>query len=389
LKRRRRSFLALAACVLLGLAVLEFVLHVFVLPNHWRPLPPFGRRLTESQAAWLARQQDELAGAPSTSSVGAFDAELGWNNQPGAENDQCTIHAGGWRGPRDYALPAPDGITRLVAFGESFTFGHEVTDDATWETQLEALDPRLEVVNFGVGGYGTDQALLRAERELARADADVVLVGLMLENIGRNVNRYRPLWMPQAYSPVAKPRFVLEDSALRLVPLPFRDRAEYVRAVEDGTIVDRLHAHERWSDAAPPPWLAWSACARLYLGRRAYHARNTPDLWLERGEAFQVTLALLARFRALAREHGARDAVVLIFPARTDMDSLLEQSGKYWTSLLDELARSAAPHLDLSDALLAAARTSGAEPLYGIGHLSRAGNAVVARALHAWLADWL
>ena len=48
------------------------------------------------------------------------------------------------------------------AFGDSMTHGDEVTDDEAW---LHRLSERLgcNVQNFGVGGYGLDQAALRYE----------------------------------------------------------------------------------------------------------------------------------------------------------------------------------------------------------------------------------
>ena len=387
----RRLLLALLATGLAAFAVLEGVLHAFVLPHHWRPVPPFRAIMTDEQRAWLARQKDELAGKAEPNGVGRFDAELGWTNRPGARSPDglYSVHAGGWRGPRDYAETKPPGVTRLAAFGESFTFCHEGGDADTWEAQLEALDARLELPNFGVGGYGTDQALLLAERELPRLHADVVLIGILLENIGRNVTRYRPLWVPESNNPVAKPRFVLVDGRLELVPLPFRERAEFVAAVESGAVLDLLREHEYWVDDSVPPWLAWSACARLVLGRRAYAKRSIEDLWTKPGEPFDVTMAILARFRVLAREQGARDAVVLVFPAQPDVRDTLASGKKYWTRLLDGLERAGAPHLDLSDALLAEAKVSGAPGLYGPGHLSKKGNAVVARALEEWLSGWL
>jgi hypothetical protein len=381
----------LAAGGVASFTLLELVLHLFVLPQHWRPLPPFRALNTPEQLAWLARQKEELAGRAEPDGLGTFDAELGWSYRPSSRGagGLYTIHAGGWRGARDYATPRPDGVARLAAFGESFTFCHEVGDAETWEAQLEALDPRLEVPNLGVGGFGTDQALLRAERELPRLDTDVVLVGLLLENIGRNVTRFRPLWVPQSNNPVAKPRFVLRDGALELVPLPFRERAELVRAIESDAVLELLREHEHWSDPPLPGWLEWSASARLLAERAAYRRRSIRDLWSRPGEPFDTTLALLERFRELARAHGARDAVVLVFPAQPDLKGLLQEGEKYWERLLDELARRGAPHLDLADALVEAARLEGPAALYGPGHLSAAGNAAVARALRDWLAGWL
>jgi len=386
----RRLLLALTCGGLVAGAALEIGLRVFVLPHHWRPVPPFGAITHPDQTAWLAQQRDELAGRAAPQGVGAFDAELGWVNRPGARSTDglYTIHAGGWRGTRDYAEARPAGVTRLAAFGESFTFGHEVADAESWEAQLEALDSRLELPNFGVGGYGTDQALLLAERELPRLHADVVLVGLLLENIGRNVTRYRPLWAPNSNSPLAKPRFVLRDGELVLVPLPFRTRAEFLAAVESGAVLALLGEHEYWRGDELPVWLSWSACARLWLGRQAYDRRRLDRLWSEPGEPFDVTLALLQRFRTLARAQGARDALVLIFPAQPDLERLAYERQKYWSRLLDELERRGLPYLDLADALSAEAEVHGVQSLYHVSHLSSAANTVVARALGDYVQRW-
>src|SRR6185503_20431904 len=101
-----------------------------------------------------------------------------------------------------------------------------------WPAQLEALVPGLEAWNYGVGGFGTDQALLRL-RQAAATDSPAplaaLLVGIMLDNIGRNVNRYRPLWYAEAL-PAVKPRYVLRGDELELVPQPFATRAEFVAA---------------------------------------------------------------------------------------------------------------------------------------------------------------
>ncbi|MSR60938.1 MAG: hypothetical protein EXS08_00630 [Planctomycetes bacterium] len=386
----RRLLLALTCGGLVACAALEVGLRVLVLPHSWRPVPPFGAITHPDQAAWLAQQREELAGRAAPQGVGAFDAELGWVNRPGAHSPDglYTIHAGGWRGTRDYARVPPAGVTRLVAFGESFTFGHELADAESWEAQLEALDARLELVNFGVGGYGTDQALLLAERELPRLHAEVVLIGLLLENIGRNVTRYRPLWAPNSNSPLAKPRFVLRDGELALVPLPFRTRTEFLAAVESGAVLSLLGEHEYWRGDELPVWLSWSAGARLWLGRQAYDRRRIDRLWSEPGEPFDVTLALLERFRTLARAQGARDALVLIFPAKPDLERLAWDGQKYWTRLLDELERRGIPHLDLTDVLAAEASVRGIPSIYRVSHLSSAANAVVARELSAYVRAW-
>jgi hypothetical protein len=70
-------------------------------------------------------------------------------------------NSAGIRSNREYNLIAPPGVTRIVAFGDSFTHGDEVPNQETWEYLLEQSRDEVEVMNFGVQGYGADQAYLR------------------------------------------------------------------------------------------------------------------------------------------------------------------------------------------------------------------------------------
>jgi hypothetical protein len=51
-------------------------------------------------------------------------------------------------------------------FGCSFTFGWGVDDAETYPAVLQRAMPDFEIVNFGVGGYGTLQSLMQLEREI-------------------------------------------------------------------------------------------------------------------------------------------------------------------------------------------------------------------------------
>jgi hypothetical protein len=387
-RSRRGVVLLLVSVLLLGSAA-EWGARRFVLPSYWRPIPPLGTIDDPRGQEWLALQRAELAGTTPPTQIGEFDVELGWRNRSGVRvfAGKYSTHAEGWRGAqREYAPLPPPGHVRLAAFGESFTFGHEVADDACWAARVEALDPRFEVPNFGVGAYGTDQALLLAEEVLPRLHAHLVLVGLLLENIGRNVNRYQPLWNPRRPTPLAKPRFVLEGGRLRLVPLPFRDRLDFVDAVADGSVLARLSAHEAWSTEDLPALLRWSGCGGLFAARRAAARRDIVEQWREPGEAFDVTLAIVDRFRELAREQGASDAVLLVFPSSGDLMRLQRQAQPYWSSLIEALEARTAPYVDFSSELAAQARIGGLDALFETdGHYSALGNHVVARVLVEWL----
>ncbi|MCK6446847.1 MAG: hypothetical protein L6Q99_10685 [Planctomycetes bacterium] len=354
-----------------------------------RPLPPFGELSGDAQAAALARLTIER---PDRTTVTVFDRELGWCVQPDSESPsgECRIGPLGTRGPRDYAASPPRGVVRLVCFGDSFTFGDEVKDEWTFEALLEGLDPRIEALNFGVPAFGTDQALLRFDREGLHG-AHVAVLGLLLENIGRNVNRYRPLWTPRTETPLAKPRFVLGGDALELVPQPFATPRELADAVRDGSILARLEEHEFWR-GKPELWTGeWSAFGRVFGGVLAYRERSPEKLWLDReGEPRRVTFALVERFRAHALALGAKRTVVLLFPMKEELADFRASGVAYWRDAADEFVRRGIDVLDLAPALAAEeARLEASEEeatLYVAAHLSSVGNTVVARELHDWLA---
>ena len=70
----------------------------------------------------------------------------------------------GWTSYDDRPRPGSPGYetTCAAVFGDSFTHADEVADEQAWP----ALASRLlacEVENYGTGGYGTDQAVLKAE----------------------------------------------------------------------------------------------------------------------------------------------------------------------------------------------------------------------------------
>ncbi len=321
-----------------------------------------------------------------------WDAELGWVNRPScvSPDGKFTINAEGLRGESEYAPLPPNGITRLIAFGDSYTFGDEVQDKHAYPEMVERMFRGYEVLNFGVSAYGTDQALMRYRRSGRERGAHVVCMGMLLENIGRNVNRYRPLWYPRTGSPIAKPRFLLgRDQQLELVPLVYASEDAFRDAVLDGSVLADLAEHEYWD--RPQPWTGTlSAFARIGAGLWAYSQRQPRKLWQDTsGEAFQLTVEILATFRAEALADGAQEAVLLLFPYKDDLQGYLESGERYWSGLLTELERRGIPYIDLVPPLAQKHRNLKSEgrkgTVYFGGHLSSVGNSVVATELKAWL----
>jgi hypothetical protein len=97
----------------------------------------------------------------------------------------------------------------VLCLGDSFTFGAEVSDAETWPAYLEELVP-ARVVNGGVFGYGLDQIVLRAERLVPLLKPDLLLVGLIPDDIGRCGLSLR--------TGLPKPYFTIEEGRLKLHP---------------------------------------------------------------------------------------------------------------------------------------------------------------------------
>jgi len=390
---RKRKLPAVLA-LLLSLALADVLVSLLLIRDGMfmgHPLPPFAAITHPRQSAWV-----EGLASEEERGIGAFDPELGWTWRPSSrtEDGEFTINALGARGPREYERERPGDVTRLLFFGDSFTFCDEMPDEASFQRFFENRHPRFEALNFGVSGYGTDQALLRYRSLGRELGADVVCIGILLENIGRNVNRYRPLWNTRTGFSATKPRFVLVDAGLELLPQPYANRAEQRAAILSGEVFDDVAEHEYWLGRPRVPTGKLSSFARILGGYVANRERTPARLWgAVDDEPFMTTLAILEAFQREALADGARLAPILIFPAREDLRDHGVRGQIYWQTLFDELERRELAYVDLITPLLARYLEEQTNPeggtVYFKGHLSTVGNSVVADALFEWLSGRL
>jgi lysophospholipase L1-like esterase len=81
----------------------------------------------------------------------------------------------------------PDGQTNLALFGDSYVFGTTEQGERIHD-YLQKRFPSARVRNFGVGGYGLDQTVLRIEeRSSILGKGDVVIVGVLSTDIDRSI----------------------------------------------------------------------------------------------------------------------------------------------------------------------------------------------------------
>jgi lysophospholipase L1-like esterase len=109
-----------------------------------------------------------------------YDADLGWDRQPGFSG----VVFGAERRFADDGLLAEDARSltehpdwpRVIALGDSTTFGDGVPADRTWCAQLRRLLPGVNVVNLGMIGYTSYQGLrILEKRGLAMKPAAIVV----------------------------------------------------------------------------------------------------------------------------------------------------------------------------------------------------------------------
>jgi len=324
-----------------------------------------------------------------TSSYMMFDRDLGWTIRPNGNKPQYKANSKGLRATREYSLEPPPGKVRVAAFGDSFIHASGVPTGFTWEEKLEGLVPELEVINFGIPGTAPDQALLRYRREGVQYHSNVVLIGMMSENINRMVNTFRPFYFPKSGLPFSKPRFALQRGRLVLLENPIRSLDEYRDLLRDPEAwLPRLGEHDyfyrRHNYRSRFDFLPSVRFARIIGDQYFNQPTFQPNgLYNPRSEAYQVTFRVLDQFYREALEHGSLPVIVL-FPQRREIR--LRHDGKPVTyqPLLDKLRRRGYRVIDLADGFAKYDRQAEMVKKNFI-HYPRDGNTMVAE----WLRDVL
>ena len=118
---------------------------------------------------------------------------FGWVLMPGAsyinqlpeESVPVSYNSGGWR-DLPHTQEKPEGVGRILVLGDSFMEAYSVRFEDALPARLEQLlstaERPVEVINFGVGGYGTLQEYLVYNAFGPAYQPDVVVLAMYLAN---------------------------------------------------------------------------------------------------------------------------------------------------------------------------------------------------------------
>jgi len=119
------------------------------------------------------------------------------------------------------AFPDPSQNPSCISlYGDSYTWSNRTTPEEAWGNQLSRL-AGCRVANYGVSGYGTDQALLRLLNN-GLDTSKVVILNHFVFDIFRNVNQHWGTRNSVKHTKLEfKPRFIVDaDDNLKLIPIP-------------------------------------------------------------------------------------------------------------------------------------------------------------------------
>ncbi len=364
----------------------------------------------------------------------------GWYRKEGAAF--VRINSEGLR-DREHSKPKPAGVLRVAVVGDSYAEAFQVEQEKAFWSVLEkrlALCPALagrqvEVINFGVSGYGTAQELLTLREKVWDYSPDVVLLAVTTNNdvsdnlralkatdeIPYFVLRGEELTPDNSFRDARS--FRLRDSALNRLGRWLRDHLRFVQAIHEAqaAIKSRLAA---WRERRAAPQPAQKGADGANANGPTNSSAGAPNagqdaapteepgtanmIYREPSDenwraAWRVTEKLLATMNAEVKSRGASFYVVTVsngiqvFPDPQARQSFAQRLGVadlfYPERRLSALGqREGFPVLNLAPALQAYADEHkvflhGFGPDRGNGHWNEEGHRVAGEMIAEWLCN--
>lgn len=315
---------------------------------------------------------------------------LGWVVARGQEHE---IDAEGSR--LIPAFPDPNEHQSCVSiYGDSYTFSNRTTPKESWSNQL-SIRLNCRVSNFGVSGYGTDQALMRF-RENHKDSAKIVLLNHFVDDIPRNVSQHwGTRFTTEQQSFQFKPRFILNDKGvLEKVPLPdfsFEEMQDLRRQPEKylkhdyflpGSHYGSLRFQFPYSLLVVRTIFSHSKFKAIFRGEpvhAAYYREDHPS------NSLKLTAEILKAFDKEAKFKG-KTPIVTVIPFSTDFD-YFRKNGKWsFAKLLDMLKEDGIEVVNLGAEIEKELKGRDQHYLYaGEGHFNANGDLLIAEIIARYI----
>lgn len=254
------------------------------------------------------------------------DKDLGMALRPNAEGwwrqegeAYIRINSAGLR-DREHALVKPPNTFRIAVLGDSYAEAFQVPVENTfWAVMQQKLQEcrafggkNIEVMNFGVSGYGTAQELVMLRQRVWAYSPDLVILAVTTGNDIRNNSR------PLEGDPM-RPYFIIRDGRLEL-DSSFREYSGFRwRSSGYGRVVLAIKNHSRLAQVVS------HAIGVIQSAREAsrFSGANTGEIGLDNQvyveptdpvwkDAWNVTEALIVELRNGVQQHRARLLVVTL-----------------------------------------------------------------------------
>lgn len=318
-----------------------------------------------------------------------FHSILGWSIRKNSHSNLYRSNSNGIRADRDYTHKPLNGNIRISTFGDSFTHCDEVANKDTWQEKLADLEPHLEVLNFGVGGFGLDQAFLRYQTEGVSYRPDIVIIGFMSENICRIVNTYRPFYYPATGIPLSKPRFVIEDHHLKLIENPLFSKDEVTKLLtQPKEVLPVLGQYDYFYQRTYyKGYFDFLPSIKLYKVIR-YDTFKKPDfftngLYNKESEAFRVTTRIFDDFNSHIVKNGSIP-IILVFPNYLNIKHHTQGNPSVYQPLLEYFDKKGYKYIDLMDAFKTPVRNQDIT-CFVRSHYTPLGNSITAEYIMEYL----
>lgn len=132
---------------------------------------------------------------------------------------------------QEHAIAKPEGTFRIAILGDSYCEAFSVSlEEAFWSVmkrKLEECDPfqgkKIELINFGVSGYGTGQELLTLREKVWKYSPDLVLLAVTTNNDVTDNSRILKKTNDIPYFVYKDGKLTLDDSFKNSRTLRFRN----------------------------------------------------------------------------------------------------------------------------------------------------------------------